>query len=165
MATHGTLDGLRAKANGRTPAAGQCPVHLALSLLVLVVLLGCAHTPPSPLAEATQAQLGTIGVVAAPSPRQVDYRTPGRGGAGGAAIGAAKGAGAGGAGGRWLPGGLDGCGQCVAACAVAVGTPYLAVRYAVDQATEGVPAETIAASETAIQAVLAARNHEAVVRG
>ena len=67
MATHGTPDGLRAAANGRTPAVspGQGLVHLVLCLLVLVVLLGCAHTPPPPLAAATQAHLGTVGVVAA----------------------------------------------------------------------------------------------------
>ena len=163
MATHGTLDGLRAAANGRTPAAapGQCLVHLVLCLLVLVVLLGCAHTPPPPLAAATQAQLGTVGVVAARFAPEVDYRTPGRGGAGGAAIGTAKGLGLG-IGGAALC--LMTYGYAVPACGVAVATPYFVVRYAVDQATEGVSADTITAGETAIQAVLVERVHHPVLR-
>ena len=163
MATHGTPYGLRAKANGRISAAGpgRGPVPLALSLLVLVVLLGCAHTPPSPLSVATQAQLGAIGVVAAQFTPEVDYRTPGRGGAGGAAIGVAKGVGLGVL-------GAAGCvltyGTALPACGLAVVSPYLAVRYAVDQATEGVSPDTIAASETAITAVFAERSHQAAVQ-
>ncbi len=140
------------------------PVSLALSFLMLVVLLGCAHTPPSPLAEATQAQLGTIGVVAVPVPPEVDYRTPGRGGAGGAAIGVTKGVGHGMLGAVMCTGVLAYCAPCVAGCAMAVVSPYLAVRYAMDQAKEGVSAETIAASEAAIQAVLGAPAHEAGVQ-
>ena len=163
MATHGTPDGLRAAANGRTPAVspGQCLVHLVLCLLVLVVLLGCAHTPPPPLAAATQAQLGTVGVVAARFAPEVDYRTPGRGGAGGAAIGTAKGVGLGvlGAAGCFLT-----YGTALPACGLAVVSPYLAVRYAVDQATDGVSPDTIAASETAITAVFAERHHPATAR-
>ena len=163
MATHGTPYGLRAKANGRISAAGpgRGPVPLALSLLVLVVLLGCAHTPPSPLSVATQAQLGAIGVVAAQFTPEVDYRTPGRGGAGGAAVGVAKGVGLGVL-------GAAGCvltyGTALPACGLAVVSPYLAVRYAVDQATEGVSPDTIAASETAITAVFAERSHQAAVQ-
>jgi tetratricopeptide (TPR) repeat protein len=45
-----------------------------------------------------------------------------------------------------------------------VATPYFMVRYAVDQAAEGVSADTIEAAETAITAVLADRTHQAVVR-
>jgi hypothetical protein len=161
--TPGTPHGLRATANGRTLAVGpgQCSIHLALSLLLLAALLGCAHMPPPPLSEATQAQLGAIGVVAAPVPPEVDYRTPGRGGAGGAAIGAAKGVGLGvlGAAGCFLT-----YGYALPACGLAVVSPYLAVRYAVDQATEGVAPDTIAASETAITAVFAERIHQAAVQ-
>ena len=163
MATHGRPYELRAKANGRTPAAGpgRCPVHLAMCLVVFVVLVGCAHTPPPPLAAATQAQLGTIGVVAAQVPPEVDYRTPGRGGAGGAAIGAAKGVGLGVL-------GAAGCvltyGTALPACGLAVVSPYLAVRYAVDQATDGVSPDTIVASETAITAVFAERHYHATAR-
>jgi len=91
----------------------------------------------------------------------VDYRTPGRGGAGGAAIGAAKGVGLGvlGAAGCFLT-----YGTALPACGLAVVSPYLAVRYAVDQATEGVSPDTIAASETAITAVFAERIHQAAVQ-
>jgi len=166
MATHETSQGLRAEANGRTAAVcpGQYAVHLALCLLVLSVLLGCAHTPPSPLAEATKAHLGTIGVVSAPVTPEVDYRTPGRGGKGGAAIGAAKGLGLGVLGAVGCLGVLGRCAECLAACGLAVATPYLTVRYAVDQATEGVAANTIEAAETAVKAVLAERKHQALAR-
>ena len=166
MATHETPYGLRAKANGRTLSVccGQCPVHLALCLLVLSVLLGCAHTPPSPLAEATKAHLGTIGVVSAPVTPEVDYRTPGQGGKGGAAIGAAKGLGLGVLGAVGCLGALGGCAECVVGCALAAATPYLTVRYAVDQATEGVAPDTIEAAETAIKAVLTERKHQALAR-
>ena len=163
MATCGGIHSVCEQATQRAPAArpGQSPVPLALSLLVLAVLLGCAHTPPSSLTAAAQAQLGTVGVVAVPVPPQVDYRTPGSGGAGGAVIGAAKGLGLG-------IGGAALCfltyGYALPACGVAVATPYFAARYAVDQATAGVAADTIAASETAIAAVLGARTHETVVR-
>ena len=118
MATHGTPDGLRAKANGRTPAAGpgQCPVHLILSLLVLAALLGCAHRPPSPLAEATQAQLGTIGVVAARFAPKVDYRTP-AGWQRRCRHWGGQGAGTRGAGGRWVPwGSRRMCPMCGGLC-------------------------------------------------
>jgi tetratricopeptide (TPR) repeat protein len=111
---------------------------------------------------ATQAQLGAIGVVAAQFTPEVDYRTPGRGGAGGAAVGVAKGVGLGVL-------GAAGCvltyGTALPACGLAVVSPYLAVRYAVDQATEGVSPDTIAASETAITAVFAERSHQAAVQG
>ena len=163
MATRGGMHGVCEQATQRTTAARplQSPVPLALALLVLAVLLGCAHTPPSPLTAAAQAQLGTTGVVAVPVPPQIDYRTPGSGGAGGAVIGAAKGLGLG-------IGGAALCfltyGYAVPACGVAVATPYFAARYAVDQATEGVAADTIAASETAIAEVLGTRTHETVVR-
>ena len=163
MATCGGIHSVCEQATQRAPAArpGQSPVPLALSLLVLAVLLGCAHTPPSSLTAAAQAQLGTVGVVAVPVPPQVDYRTPGSGGAGGAVIGAAKGLGLG-------IGGAALCfltyGYALPACGVAVATPYFAARYAVDQATAGVAADTIAASETAIAALLGARTHESVVR-
>lgn len=162
MATHGRTHSGREQATPRTLAVcpGQSPLASALALLVLGVLCGCAHTSPSPLSEVTQAQLGTIGVIAAPVPPEVDYRTPGRGGVGGAAIGTAKGLGLG-------IGGATVCfltlGRMPDACVVAVATPYFVARYAVDQATEGVSADAIAASETAIQAVLGARHHEAVV--
>ena len=43
----------------------------------------------------------------------------------------------------------------LAGCALVVATPYLATRYAIDQATDGVPADPIEAAETAITAVLA----------
>jgi hypothetical protein len=163
MATHGATNSTCEEATQRTPAVSRrhSPAPLTVSLLVLVVLLGCAHTPPSPLTATTQAQLGSIGVVAVPIPPAVDYRTPGPGGAGGAVIGAAKGLGLG-------IGGAALCfltyGYALPACGVAVATPYFAARYAVDQATEGVAGDTIAASETAIQAVLGARTHETVVR-
>ena len=165
MATDGRTPSGRAQMTSRTPTVclGPFPVSSALSLLVLMVLCGCAHTAPSPLTDATQAQLGTIAVVAAQFTPEVDYRTPGRGGAGGAAIGTAKGVGLGVLGAVGCMGVLAYCAPCLEACAVAVGTPYFAVRYAVDQATEGVAADTIAASEAAVQAVLGARNHEAVV--
>ena len=162
MATQGRTHSGREQGPAQTPTAcpGPFPVSSALPLLVLVVLLGCAHTPPSPFTEATPVQLGTIAVVAVPIPPEVAYRTPGRGGTGGAAIGTAKGLGLG-------IGGATLCfvtlGRALDACVVAVATPYFVARYAVDQATEGVSADTIAASETAIQAVLGARNHEAVV--
>ena len=166
MAIHDGTCSVREQASPRNSAVwpGQPPFPLALSLLVLGVLLGCAHTPPSPLAAATQAQLGTIAVVATSVPPDVDYRTPGQGGKKGAAIGAAKGLGLGILGAVGCLGALGGCGQCVAGCALVVATPYLTTRYAIDQATEGVPADTIEAAETAIQAVLAARAHQAVVR-
>jgi hypothetical protein len=122
-----------------------------LVILLVLVALGCAHTPPSPLSEATQAQLGTIGVVAVRTPPAVEYRTPGQGGAGGAAIGAVKGLGLGTLG---AAGCLLTIGRAVAACVVAVATPYFTVRYAVDQASEGVSPDEVAASETAIRTVL-----------
>jgi len=166
MATHGSPYGLRAKANGKTQAVypGECLVHLVLCLLVLSVLLGCAHTPPSPLAEVTKAHLGTIGVASAPVTPEVDYRTPGQGGKGGAAIGAAKGLGLGALGAVGCLGALGGCAQCVAGCAIVLATPYLTTRYAIDQATEGVAPDTIRAAETAIKTVLAERNHQALAR-
>jgi hypothetical protein len=167
MATHGGTHGLRERATQRTPAAdsGPSPVPLALPLLLLVILFGCTHTPSAaPLAAATQARLGTIGVVATPIPSEVDYRSPGQGGKGGAAIGAAKGLGLGMLGAVACLGTLGRCGQCVAGCALVVATPYLATRYAIDQATQGVPADTIAAAEIAIRAVLAERPHQAVMR-
>ena len=55
-------------------------------------------------------------------------------------------------------------GYAVPACGVAVATPYFVVRYAVDQATEGVCKPTITAGETAIQAVLVERVHHPVLR-
>jgi hypothetical protein len=67
----------------------------ALALCALLALLGCAHQPPGPLSQEAQAQLRTIGVVAARSVPEVDYPTPGRGGTAGAVIGAAKGLGLG----------------------------------------------------------------------
>jgi hypothetical protein len=45
-----------------------------------------------------------------------------------------------------------------------VATPYLTVRYAVDQATEGVAPDTLETAETAIKAVLAERQHQALAR-
>lgn len=156
MATCLGIHSVCEQATQRAPAARprQSPVPLALALLVLAVLLGCAHTPPSPLTAAAQAQLGTIGVVAVPVPPQIDYRTPGSGGAGGAVIGAAKGLGLGIAGAALC---FLTYGYALPACGVAVATPYFAARYAVDQATEGVAADTIAA-------VLGTRTHETVVR-
>ena len=161
MAPHSGTYSLRERVTPRTPAVclGQSPPSSALALLILVVLLGCAHTPPSPLTEAIQAQLGTIGVVVAPLPPEVDYRTPGRGGAGGAAIGTAKGMGLG-----VLAGVVCLLTGPSEACEVAWATPYLAVRYAVDQATVGIAADEIASGETAISAVLADRKHHASVR-
>ena len=161
MAPHGGTYSLREQATQRTPTVclGQSPVASALSLLVLMVLCGCAHTAPSPLTDATQAQLGTIAVVAAQFTPEVDYRTPGRGGAGGAAIGTAKGMGLGALAGVVCL--LTGPPE---ACEVAWATPYLAVRYAVDQATVGIAADEIASGETAISAVLADRKHHAFVR-
>jgi hypothetical protein len=129
-----------------------------------VVLFACTHTPPAPLAVVTQARLGTIGVVATPVPPEVDYRSPGQGGKGGAAIGAAKGLGLGMLGAVACTGVMAYCAQCLAGCALAVATPYFAVRYAVDQATEGVTADTIDAAEAAITVVLAERNPQAVAQ-
>jgi tetratricopeptide (TPR) repeat protein len=94
----------------------------------------------------------------------VDYRSPGQGGKGGAAIGAAKGLGLGMLGAVVCTGVMAYCAQCVAGCALAAATPYFAVRYAVDQATEGVTADTIGAAEAAIKVVLAERNPQAVAQ-
>ena len=55
-------------------------------------------------------------------------------------------------------------GYAVPACVVVLATPYLAFRYAVDQATEGVAPETIEGAEKAIKEVLAGRNHQVVAR-
>lgn len=166
MATRRTPHGWQAKGHQSALAVRPEPStgRRALGLLVLSGLLlplGCASTPPAPLTEATKAYLGTIGVVAAQIPPDVEYRTPGQGGNGGAAIGAAKGVGLGvlGAAGCMLS-----YGYVPEACVLALATPYFAVRYAVDQATEGVVPETIAAGETAITAAFAARNPQAVVR-
>jgi hypothetical protein len=165
MARHGSPHELREKANGRpkTVCAGPSPARRFLCFLVLLVSLGCAHRPPSPLTEATKAHLGTIGVVANQVIPEIDYRVPGQGGKGGAAIGAAKGVGLGMLGAVGCAGVFAYCAQCVAACGLALATPYFAVRYAVDQATKGVPADTIDAAETAIKAVLAG-NPQAVAR-
>jgi hypothetical protein len=148
----------------RSVGSERCPtLRLALSLLIPLVLLGCAHTPPSPppLSGELKTQLGTIGIVATGAPLEVDYRTPGRGGAAGAAIGAAKGLGLGTLGGA-------GCflslGQFAPACVVAAATPYFTVRYAVDQANEGVSGEAIKTGEAAITAAFADRNLQEVLR-
>ena len=166
MTAAGTTDRSSEQATQWTHAGcpGSSPVAFAFSLLALVTLLGCAHQPPSPLSEATKAHLGIIGVVAAPAPPEVDYPVPGRGGHGGAAIGAAKGLGVGMLGAVVCTGVMAYCAQCLEGCAVAAATPYFAARYAVDQATAGVPADTIVAAETAIHAVLAARNPQAVAQ-
>ena len=146
----------RAHENGKsTLGSGRCPTACsALTLLALLAPLGCAHQPPAPLSAEVQAQLGTIGVVAARFAPEVDYQTPGSGGAAGAAIGAAKGLGLGilGAAGCFLT-----MGRVPEACALGLATPYLAVRYAVDQATQGVSVEEVAASEAAIKTALAER--------
>ena len=137
----------------RTLGSVRCSTaRSARALLALLALLGCAHQPPAPLSQETQAQLGTIGVVAARFPPEVDYRTPGTGGAGGATIGAVKGLGLGilGAAGCFLS-----MGRAAEACVLGVATPYLAVRYSVDQATQGVSAEEVATSEAAIKTALA----------
>ena len=154
MATHGTSRRWSENVQGSR----------SLCLLAFLILVGCAHRPPSPLAEATQAQLGTIGIVAAPVTPELDYRTPGRGGKGGAAIGAAKGLGLGAAGAVACVGTIGGCVDCVAGCALVLATPYLATRFAMDQAAKGVPADTIAAAETAIKAVLAEQKPQAMAR-
>jgi hypothetical protein len=164
MARHGTSDPWKEMGGRSGETTRDTTLRFLPCLLCVAALLGCAHRPPSPLADATQAQLGTIGVVVAPAPPKVDYRTPGQGGKSGAAIGAAKGLGLGVLGAVGCLGALGGCAQCVAGCALVVATPYLATRYAIDQATEGVPADTIQAAETAITAVLAERTHQAVVR-
>ncbi len=124
-----------------------------LVILLVLLALGCAHTPPAPLSEATQAQLGTLGVVPIRTPPAVEYRTPGQGGAGGAVIGAVKGLGVGtlGAAACFLT-----LGRVPEPCLLAVATPVVAVSYAVNQARKGVAPEEVAASEAAIRPVLAA---------
>ncbi len=148
----------RARENrkGTLGSVGRPASCSALALLVLLAPLGCAHYPLAPLSEGAQARLGTIGVVAARFPPEVDYRTPARGGAAGAAIGAAKGLGVG------LGLGALGAAVCVLsmgfalpACAAPLMTPVLTVGYAVDQATQGVSGEEVAASEGAIRTALA----------
>jgi len=140
---------------------GYPPFYPILCLFLLFAPLGCAHRLPSPLAEPTKAQLGTIGVVSTQSTPKVDYQTPARGGAAGAAIGAAKGLGIGAL-------GAAGCfltyGWFITACGVAIGTPVFAVVLAVDQAKGGVSADAIEAAETAIKAVLAEQNRQAMAR-
>jgi hypothetical protein len=153
----------RARETGKSTlgSVGYPTSCAALALLVLLALLGCAHQPPAPLSAEAQAQLGTIGVVAARFAPEVDYQTPGSGGPGGAAVGAAKGLGLGilGAAGCFLSVGL-----AAEACVLGVATPYLAVRYAVDQATQGVSVEEVAASEAAIKTALAERSLQEALR-
>ena len=157
MATHGTHQPSRD--NAASPA--QASIRRFLCLLLLLAPLGCAHARPSPLPAATKEQLGTIGVVAAQFTPEVDYRTPGRGGAGGAAIGTAKGLGLGIAGAALC---FVSYGYAWPACGLAIATPYLATRLAMDQARAGVAPSTIEAAESAIKAVLAERSHGPVVR-
>ncbi len=164
MATDGAPRGLRENEMRKHTVVidGHSPCYRSLCFLVLIAPLGCAHTlPPPPLSDATLAHLGTIGVVSAQVTPEMDYRTPERGGAAGAAIGTAKGLGLGtlGAAGCFLT-----YGQFLAGCGLAVVSPYLAVRYAVDQATAGVSADAIEAAETAIKAVLAEPNPQAMAR-
>jgi hypothetical protein len=109
-----------------------------------------------------KAELGTIGVAAAGFPPEADYRTPGRGGAASATIGAANGPGL----------GTLGAAGCLAnyryplpLCSIALATPYFAVRYAVDQATEGVPGEEVVASEAAIRRELTNPNIQDALQG
>lgn len=128
--------------------------HAALALVVLLVTLGCAHRQPVPLSADAQAQLGTIGVVMVHLRPETDYQVPGRGGAAGAFAGTAKGLGLGVLGASLC---LVSLGRLPEACILALGTPYFAVRYAVDQATLGLPAEEVSASEAAIGAALAER--------
>jgi hypothetical protein len=171
MARDGASQGSRENAMRKhmVVSDGHSPFYLSLCLSVLFAPLGCAHTlPPPPLSDATQAQLGTIGVVAARFPPGVDYRTPARGGASGAAIGTAKGLGIGtlGAAGcfitSFIPMGQSK--EVKEACFFAVATPLLAAKLAVDHATQGFSAEEVAASEAAIRTALADRPIQEALR-
>jgi hypothetical protein len=163
MATHGAFGRLGENEQGeRSGHFGRGPApRLSVGLLSLLIPLGCAHTPPSPLTEETKEQLGTIGIVSARFAPEVEYRLPGQGGAGGVVAGVAKGVGLGtlGAAGCFLT-----MGRVPEVCVVALGTPYFAVRYAVDQGSQGVSADEIAVGEMAIRTVFAARNAQEAVR-
>ncbi len=164
MATQHIFYGWPAQGAGNPPGVGRSLARRALYLLVLLAPLGCAHTPPAPLPEAIKADVGTIGVVAAPYSPEVDFPIPSQGGGSGAVIGAAKGLGLGVLGAAACLGAAGGCVECLAGCAIAVGSPYLAVRFAMDQAAAGVPAEALEAAQTAIKAVLVERNYQVVAR-
>ncbi len=153
----------RARENGKGTlgSVGYSASSSALALLVFLAPLGCAHQPPAPLSEGAQAQLGTIGVVAARFPPEVDYRTPGRGGAAGAAIGAAKGLGLGTLGAAVCVLSMD---SALPACGAPLLTVILPVGYAVTQATQGVSGEELAASEGAIRTALATPTFQEVLR-
>ncbi len=163
MATDGAARGLRENEMRKHTVVidGHSPFYLSLCLLVLLAPLGCAHHPPAPLAADAQAQLGTIGVVAARFPPEVDYRTPEEGGAAGAATGAATGLvlGTVGAAGCFIT-----MGHAVELCLLGLATPYLAVQMAVDHVTQGVSAEEVAASEAAIRTALAERPPQEALR-
>ena len=161
-----TSSGARRRSDVMQGSNPGVPLHHAwiwcpISFLLLLGALGCAHTPPTPLSEEVKAQLGRMALAAARYAPEIEYGIPGQGGAGGAVIGAAKGLGLG-----TLTAAV--CfvtiGHVPEACVLALGTPYFVVRYAVDQARQGVPHEEIAPGEAAVKGTFAARDYHEALR-